>query len=71
MKREEAEAAHKLRLSFWIHIFVLAVVALAFLVSAYLAATGDPKAGLTEKAMNVITAIVAGGVGFITGKGSK
>lgn len=82
LKREEAEADHKLRmqeaeenhkrkLSFWMHIFVFAVVALAFLVGAYIAATGDPRAGLTEKAMNVITAIVAGGVGFITGKGSK
>ncbi|WP_254053449.1 hypothetical protein [Singulisphaera sp. GP187] len=50
---------------------MLGVVGVTFLVSASIAAKGDPKSGLTEKAMNVITAIVAGGVGFITGKGSK
>ena len=53
------------------HLFVMAIVAVAFLASAYIAVTGDPKTGLPDKAMGIITAIVAGGVGYITGKGSK
>jgi hypothetical protein len=49
----------------------MAIVAIAFLVSAYITVAGDPKTGLQDKAMAIITAIVAGGVGFMTGKGSK
>jgi len=71
LRREEAEDAHRRRISLVVLVFVMAMVTIAFLVSSYIAATGDPKSGLTEKAMNVITAIVAAGVGFITGKGSK
>jgi hypothetical protein len=55
----------------WVHVFVMAVVALAFLASLYIAMAGDPKTGLPDKAMGIITAIVAGGVDFITGKASK
>ncbi len=54
-----------------VHIFVMAIVAVAFLACAYIAVAGDPKTGLPDKAMGIITAIVAGGVGFMTGKGSK
>jgi hypothetical protein len=82
LKREEAEAEHKLRtqeaedahkrlIGLIVHIFVMAIVAVAFLTSAYIAVIGDPKTGLPDKAMGIITAIVAGGVGFMTGKGSK
>jgi hypothetical protein len=49
----------------------MAIVSVAFLASVYLALAGDPKTGLPDKAMGVITAIVAAGVGYITGKGSK
>ena len=31
----------------------------------------DPNTGLPDKARGVIIAIVAGGVGYMTGKGSK
>jgi hypothetical protein len=31
----------------------------------------DPKTGLPDKAMAIITAIVAASVGYMTGKGSK
>ena len=37
----------------------------------YIAVAGDPKTGLPDKAMGIITAIVAGGVGFMTGKGEQ
>jgi hypothetical protein len=68
---QEAEEGHKRMIALIVHIFVMAIVAIAFLVSAYLTVAGDPKTGLPDKAMGIITAIVAGGVGFITGKGSK
>jgi hypothetical protein len=49
----------------------MTVVGVAFLTSAYIAVAGDPKTGLPDKAIGIITAIVAGRVGYITGKGSK
>ncbi|MGC8641202.1 MAG: hypothetical protein ACP5XB_15150 [Isosphaeraceae bacterium] len=71
LRTQEADDAHKRRISLWVHVFVMAVLAVAFLTSAYIAMVGDPKTGLPDKAMGIITAIVAGGVGYITGKGSK
>ena len=82
MRREEAEAEHKLRtqeaedghkrrIGLIVHIFVMVIVAIAFLASVYIAAAGDPKTGLPDKAMGIITAIVAAAVGYMTGKGSK
>ena len=49
----------------------MAVVAIAFLASANIAMSRDPKTGLPDKAMGIITAIVAAAVGYMTGKGSK
>jgi hypothetical protein len=49
----------------------MAIVAVAFLASAYIAVAGDPKTGLPDKAIGIITAIVACVGGFMTGKGSK
>jgi len=54
-----------------VHVFVMAIVAIAFLASVYIAVAKDPKTGLPDKAMGIITAIVAAGVGYMTGKGSK
>ena len=65
LKREEAEAEHKLRaqeaedthkrrISLIVHIFVMAIVAVAFLASAYIAVARDPKTGLPDKAMGII-----------------
>jgi hypothetical protein len=82
LRREEAEAEHRLhaqaaedghkrRLAFTIHFFVMAIVTVAFMVSVYIAVAADPKTGLPDKAMGIITAIVAAAVGYITGKGSK
>jgi hypothetical protein len=82
LRREEAEAEHKLRaqeaedahkrlITLIVHVFVMTIVAVAFLASVYIAVATDPKSGLPDKAMGVITAIVAAGVGYMTGKGSK
>lgn len=82
LRREEAEAehlrraqaaedAHRHQIALVVHIFVMAIVAVAFLASIYLAMARDPKSGLPDKAMGIITAIVAAGVGYMTGKGSK
>jgi hypothetical protein len=82
LRREEAEAehtlgsqaaedAHKRRIALAINIFVMAVVAIAFLASVYIAVAQDPKTNLPDKAMGLITAIVAALLGYLTGKGSK
>jgi hypothetical protein len=50
--RSQAEGdAHNRRLALYVHIFVMAVVAVAFLVSASIAAFMDPKLGLQHEAM--------------------
>ena len=71
LRREEAEDTHKRRIGLIVHLFVMAIVAVAFLASVYIAVEKDPKTGLPDKAMGIITAIVAAGVGYMTGKGSK
>ena len=82
LKREETEAEHKLRaqdvedahqrlISLLVHLFVMLVVGVAFGASVYIAIQKDPKTGLPDKAIGIITAIVAAGVGYMTGKGSK
>ena len=65
------ESRHKRSINRIVHIFVMAVVGIAFLASVYLVLFKDPTTGLPDKAFNIITAIVAAGVGFITGKGTK
>lgn len=82
LRREEAEAEHKLRtqeaedsfkrrINLVVHLFVMTLVAIAFGASIFIAIFKDPSTGLPDKAMGIITAIVAAGVGYITGKGSK
>ncbi len=71
LRTQEAEDAHKRRISLIVHIFVMVIVAVAFLASVYIAIATDPKSGLPDKAIGIITAIVAAAVGYMTGKGSK
>ena len=71
LRTQKAEDALKRRISLMVHVFVMAIVAVAFLASVYIAVAKDPKTGLPDKAMGIITAIVAAGVGYITGKGSQ
>lgn len=54
-----------------VHGVVLTVVTGGFFVCTYIVVAKDPKSGLPDKALGVIMAIVAAGVGYITGKGSK
>jgi hypothetical protein len=68
---QEAEDGHKRLIGLIVHGFVMVIVTVAFGASIYLAVAGDPKTGLPDKAMGIITAIVAAGVGYMTGKGSK
>lgn len=54
-----------------VHWFELVTVAGAFLTSVYVLIAKDPRTGLPDKAIGVITAIIAAGLGYITGKNSK
>jgi len=71
LRTQGAEDALKRKISLMVHVFVMAIVAIAFLASVYIAVAKDPKTGLPDQAMGIITAIVAAGVGYVTGKGSK
>ena len=82
LRREEAEAEHPLRMQAaedahkrWIalsaHIFVLVVIAVALIVSVYIAITMDPKTGLPDKAIGIIAAVVGAAGGYMTGKAIK
>jgi hypothetical protein len=71
LRREKAEEAHKRRISLIVHVFVMAIVVVAFGVSVSVVFVKDANTGLPDKAMGIITAIVAGGFGYMTGKGSK
>lgn len=71
LRTKELDVTHKRRTDWWAPILVMAVVAVAFLASVCMAVAGDPKTGLPDKPMGIITAIVAGGVGYITGKAYK
>jgi hypothetical protein len=71
LRREEAEEAHKRQISLIVHVFVMALVVVAFVTSFTIVFVKDANTGLPDKAMGIITAIVAGGFGYMTGKGSK
>ena len=71
LRREEAEDAHKRRISLIVHVFVMALVVVAFATSITIVFVKDANTGLPDKAVGIITAIVAGGFGYMTGKGSK
>jgi hypothetical protein len=71
LRTQEAEDGHKRLISLIVHVFVLAVVTLAFLASVFVLVTLDPKTKLPDKAIGIITAIVAALLGYLTGKGSK
>src|SRR4051794_18643290 len=71
LRTQEAEDSLKRKITLMVHVFVMAIVAIAFLTSVYVVVAKDPKTGLPDKAMGIITAIVAAGVGYMTGKGSK
>ena len=51
LRTQEAEDTYKRRISLIVHIFVMAMVAVVFLASAYIAVAGVPKTGLPDKAI--------------------
>ena len=71
LRREEAEAVHNRQINLLVHRAVIVSVGMALAACVVVILIRDPKTGLPDKAMNIITAIVAAGVGYITGKGSK
>jgi len=71
LRREEAEDAHRRRIDFSLHIFVMVIVTITLAVCAYVLVAMDPKTGLPDRAMGVITAIAGAIVGYIAGKKSK
>src|SRR4051794_25296537 len=71
LKREEAEDAHKQRISLIVHCFVLVMVTIGLGVSAYVVLFHDPKTGLPDKAMGIITVIISAAFGYMTGKATK
>jgi hypothetical protein len=71
LRSKAAEDAHERRLSLIVPLFVMAVVAIAFLASTSIAVAKDPKSGLPDQAVGLIIAIVTALVGDLTGKNSK
>lgn len=71
IRTAEAEAAHARRKDLLLHFFVMAVVAVAFVLCVFLVLTRDPASGLPDKAMGLIAVIISAGVGYITGRGSR
>ena len=50
---------------------MISVVAVALLISAGVVLIKDPKTGLPDKAMSIMAAIAAAGVGYLSGRASK
>ena len=49
-RTQEADDAHKRKIAFILHIFIMAIVAIAFLASVGIVFVADPKTGLPDKA---------------------
>lgn len=49
----------------------MTLVTIAFMTSLTIIFVKDANTGLPDKAMGIVTAIVAGGFGYMTGKASK
>ena len=71
LRREEAEDAHNQQINLLVHRSVIVAVAIAMTACVVVTFVQDPKTGLPDKAMTIITAIVAAGVGYVTGKARK
>lgn len=71
LRTQEAEDRHRRLIVLIVHVFVIAVVAVAFAICGYIVLVKGPDSGLTDKAMVLISVIVSAGVGYMTGKGGK
>jgi hypothetical protein len=71
LKREEAEASHKHRIELIVHVFALAILAVAFLAGICIVTFGDPKTGLPDKAIAMVAGIVVALASYVAGSRSK
>ena len=78
LRREEAEAEHRIRAEAAadthkrrIELIAVAVAFLTLIACFSIAAFKDSKTGLPEKAMTIIAGIVGALAGYLTGKTSK
>jgi len=71
LKREEAESEHKHRIELIVHIFALIILTVAFVTGICIAAFGDPKTGLPDKAIAMVAGIVVALASYVAGSRSK
>lgn len=70
-QREELEAAHQRQKDFYLFLVTLGVVAAAFGICGFIVLSGKYNAEIEKMAITLLTLIVGGLVGYLTGKTSK
>ncbi|MGI8655512.1 MAG: hypothetical protein ACR2LC_09860 [Pyrinomonadaceae bacterium] len=68
---EKADAAHKRRIDLALHITTLAVIAATFGVCVYIILARTFSSDMDKLAAALLTSIVTGLVGYVTGRASK
>ncbi len=71
LKREEEEAKHQHQKDFYLFIVTIGVVGLAFLACLFIILSGKYSAETEKTMLALLTLIVGGLVGYLTGKSSK
>lgn len=71
LKREEADAAHQRRKDLALHIITFGVIAAAFCICAYVVLNDTAGREETRWATAMLTSIVTGLVGYVTGRSAK
>ncbi len=71
LELEKADAAHKRRIDLALHITTLAIIAATFGVCAYIILARTFSSDTDKLAAALLTAIVTGLVGYVTGRASK
>ena len=71
LKCQADEEAHKRRLSLIVHVFVMAIVGIAFIAGICIATLMESKTGLPDKAMTMVAGIAAALAGYLAGSKSK
>lgn len=68
---EKADAAHKRRIDLALHITTLVVIAATFGVCAYIVIARTFSSDMDKWATALLTSIVTGLVGYVTGRSAK
>lgn len=71
LRIEEAEAAHRRRTGFVLHVAALVVIGVAVSLCVWAITKSNSNAEDTKWAVPLLTAIVTGFVGFVTGRATK